>query len=390
MIDEGSVFFAIAGDRHDGHLFLQALYQLGIRQFIVERDVPEGSFPGSNILKVRSTVEALQKIASIHRSQFSLPVIGITGSNGKTIVKEWLYQVLAPDLKIVKNPGSYNSQVGVPVSVWQINKHHDLGIFEAGISQPNEMAKLQSVIQPSIGIFTNIGSAHDEGFASREEKAEEKAKLFSDCDTVIYCRDHGLIHETLVRTGRSFLTWGTSPKADINITSSGNSIFEISYQSKIFSLHLPFHDPASRENAFHVMAFMLYKDYDASVIQDRIQSLQSVPMRLELKQGINRCIIIDDSYNNDLAGLRISLDFLKNQQKVKKTLILSDVLQSGLSEAELIKEIKGLITAGQVKKLIGIGPVLFNNQKFFSGTFFRSTAEFSKAFKLTLLQMMSS
>ncbi len=377
VISEGSVFFAIAGERHDGHSFLKELYHLGIRQFIVERDVAITAFPGANILKVSSSLEALQKIAAMHRSQFTLPVVGITGSNGKTIVKEWLFQVLSPDLQIVKNPGSYNSQVGVPISVWQIQRHHELGIFEAGISQPGEMAKLQSVIQPSIGIFTNLGSAHDEGFASREEKAEEKAKLFTQCETVIYCRDHSLIHKTLGKTKGKFLTWGIAPEADIHITSSGKKDFLISYKERTFSIKLPFDDPASQENAFHVMSFMLLKGYKIEVIQERIQLLQSIPMRLELKQGINRCTIIDDSYNNDLAGLRISLDFLKNQQKIKKTLILSDVLQSGLPPNELMKEIKDLISSGQVKKLIGIGPTLHANQKFLPpGIFFTSTSEF--------------
>ncbi len=235
VIGEGSVFFAIAGDRHDGHVFLKELYDLGVRQFVVERDVDIKLLKGSNILKVESSVIALQSIAANHRSQFSLPVIGITGSNGKTIVKEWLYQVLSPDLQIVRNPGSYNSQVGVPISVWQIQKNHELGIFEAGISQPGEMAKLQKIIQPTIGIFTNIGSAHDEGFSSYSEKAKEKAKLFIDCGVVVYCRDHVIVHETLSQKKQATVTWGFSPDSDIHISSSGSQQFAIIYKTRSFS-----------------------------------------------------------------------------------------------------------------------------------------------------------
>ncbi|CAN5539833.1 bifunctional UDP-N-acetylmuramoyl-tripeptide:D-alanyl-D-alanine ligase/alanine racemase [soil metagenome] len=377
VVSEGSVFFAMSGDRHDGHRFLNELFQLGIRQFIVEKEIPAESFPGANILKVESALKALQTIASIHRSKFSLPVIGITGSNGKTIVKEWLYQVLSPDLQIIKNPGSYNSQVGVPISVWQIQKQHNLGIFEAGISQPGEMEKLQLIIQPTTGIFTNLGSAHDEGFSSPEEKAIEKSKLFSSCETIIFCKDHLLIDKVLTRANVPLLSWGFTPDADIRIVSSGSSTFKINYQSKVFTLELPFQDQASQENAFHVITFMLMEGYSPEIIQERIQLLQSIPMRLELKQGINRCVIIDDTYNNDIAGLRISLDFLKNQQKTKKTLILSDVLQSGLPAIQLIQEIKDLVVAGQVTKFIGIGPVLFANQSIFNeGQFYTSTKSF--------------
>jgi UDP-N-acetylmuramyl pentapeptide synthase len=208
VVTESSLFFAIKGDRHDGHRYLEELYRLGLRQFIVESEINPPSYPDANILKVTSSLAALQAIAMHHRSQFSIPVVGITGSNGKTIVKEWLDQVLSPDFQIVRNPGSYNSQVGVPLSVWQIRSHHEMGIFEAGVSRPGEMEKLQAIIRPAIGIFTNLGSAHDEGFSSRYEKAEEKVRLFTHCERVIYCRDHTLIHETLQSKNIPSLTWG--------------------------------------------------------------------------------------------------------------------------------------------------------------------------------------
>ncbi|CAN5161613.1 bifunctional UDP-N-acetylmuramoyl-tripeptide:D-alanyl-D-alanine ligase/alanine racemase [soil metagenome] len=377
VISEDSLFFAISGDRHDGHSFLKELYRLGVRQFIVEKDIDTASFAHANILKVGSSIDALQTLAAIHRKQFSLPVIGVTGSNGKTIVKEWLYQVLSIDLKIVKNPGSYNSQVGVPISVWQIKKDHELGIFEAGISRSGEMEKLRKIIQPTVGIFTNLGTAHDEGFSSHEEKAKEKAMLFVDCESVIYCREHSVVHESLLKTKSNLISWGFSQSADIQITRSGLTEFTVVYKNEKFFLTLPFRDAASQENAFHVMSFMLLRNYGGDIIQERITQLHSVSMRLELKQGINRCIIIDDSYNNDLAGLRISLDFLKNQQKVKKTLILSDILQSGLTASELMLEIQKLISTSQVKRIIGIGPVLSGHKSLFpGGSFYPSTKEF--------------
>ena len=381
VISEGSLFFAMKGDRHDGHLFLKELFDLGIRQFIVEHEVDKTQFQGANILGVNSSLNALQSIAAYHRALFSLPVVGITGSNGKTIIKEWLYQVLSPQLKTVKNPGSYNSQVGVPLSVWQIKDHHQLGIFEAGISKPGEMEILQQIIRPTIGIFTNLGSAHDEGFASLKEKADEKIKLFSGCEKVIYCRDHLRIHESLLALGIPCLSWGFHDDADIRINELDATAFQVHHRTDTFTIHLPFRDGASKENAFHVMAFMLYRGYKPSVIAERLRILLSVPMRLELKQGLNRCTIIDDTYNNDLAGLRISLDFLKNQLKAKKSLILSDILQSGLLGDELAKEISGLIASSGIKKLVAIGPSLSAHRHLFSdGIFYASTSDFLQKF----------
>ena len=303
-------------------------------------------------------------------------MIGITGSNGKTIVKEWLYQVLSPDLQIVKNPGSYNSQVGVPLSVWQINDKHEFGIFEAGISKPGEMEKLQSIIQPTLGLFTNLGSAHDEGFSSQREKVSEKVKLFRNCERVVYCKDHTIVDEALGNKKQTF-TWGHHLESDVRITSQNASDFTISFNQSSFTLHLPFQDMASQQNAFHVIAVMLLRGYAPAVIQERISAFRAVPMRLQLKQGINRCLLIDDSYNNDLAGLQISLDYLKNQQKTRKTLILSDILQSGLSDQQLVAKIKALVTTGGVKRIIGIGPTLLASVSLFPGnTFYSSTAVF--------------
>ena len=382
VVSKGSLFFAMKGDRHDGHFFLKELYHYGLRQFVVETKINEASFPGANILKVDSSLAALQAIASHHRNQFTLPVVGITGSNGKTIIKEWLFQVLSHHLQIIKNPGSYNSQVGVPLSIWQIQPHHELGIFEAGISKPGEMGKLQAVIKPTLGIFTNLGSAHDEGFGTRQEKAEEKLKLFSGCEKVIYCKDHELIHIMVSGKKIPSFTWSLHSSADVTIRYQNPGVFQVTYKEEKFTLRLPFQDVASQENAFHVLSYMLLRGYKSAVIVERMQTLRSVPMRLEIKQGINRCIIIDDSYNNDLAGLHMSLDFLKNQQKAKKTLILSDVLQSGLSAKALMKELKQLAESGNVNKMIGVGPNLQAHRLLFpGGNFYSSTAAFLEDFK---------
>ena len=376
-MNESSLFFAMKGERHDGHVFLQDLYKLGMRQFVVESEVSVGQMPLANILKVESSVLALQQLAAHHRSLFKLPVVGITGSNGKTIVKEWLHVVLSPDLQVIKNPGSYNSQIGVPLSVWQIGKQHELGIFEAGISTVGEMEKLRKVIQPSIGIFTNLGSAHDEGFASRKEKAEEKATLFAACEVVIYCKDHATVDKVLHQKELPLLSWGFREGADIRIRHLADNHFEIAYQEQRFNFDLSFSDAGLRENAFHVIAFMLLRRYKPGVIQERIRSLHTIPMRLELKQGINRSILIDDSYNNDLAGLQISLDFLKNQQKERKTIIVSDIMQSGLQAEDLMLRMKSMVEANGANRFIGIGPALKSQSRAFpAGEFYPSTEEF--------------
>lgn len=357
MLSEHALFFAISGERHDGHSYIAELYAKGIRQFVVERNISVENFSEANFLLAPSSVKALQRLVSAHRSKFSIPVIGITGSNGKTIIKEWLYQLLSPDYRIVKNPGSYNSQIGVPLSVWQMQSRHELGIFEAGISKPQEMYELEKVIQPTVGIFTNIGTAHDEGFSSFEQKIEEKLKLFSNVEKLIYCADHELIRSAILSSMIPSFCWGVHKNADLQITPSGDH-FILGWKDQSQTIKLPFKDRASVENCFHCVAVMLSLGYSIQTIQERISLLKTVPMRLELKQGINNCQIIDDSYNNDLGGLRISLDFLAGIQKKKKTIILSDILQSGLDDKALIQKIKELILKSDISRLIGIGPVL--------------------------------
>ena len=393
-----SLFFALKGERHNGHHFLEELYAKGVRQFVVEQDAKVNfkKLKEANILQVKNSITALQTLAAHHRSQFNIPVIGITGSNGKTIVKEWLSQLLSPDETVVKSPKSYNSQVGVPLSVWQINDNHTIGIFEAGISRPGEMERLEKIIRPTVGIFTNIGTAHDEGFGSKAEKIREKLKLFKNSEVLIYCKDDEELHKEIqifkVKTGIKTLNWFKNNKGDFKIADFGFSISDLkseirkmflakprsaqrknkkdlaffaSWREKMVpksEIDFPFHDDASIENAIHCIALLLYLNVDLKDTTTRMQNLTAVAMRLELKEGINNCSIIDDTYNNDLAGLSLALDFLAQQnQHPGKTLILSDVLESGLKEKELYAEIGDLLKEKKVNKLIGIGEVISRN-----------------------------
>ncbi len=233
VVHEGSVFFAIHGTHHDGHTYIDGLYKAGLRQFIIERDFPFQHYPEGNFIRVRSAIHALQKISMAHRLEYDIPVIGITGSNGKTIIKEWLYQLLSKDYTIAKNPGSYNSQVGVPLSVWQLQHIHTLGIFEAGISMPGEMELLEPIIKPSVGIFTNIGTAHDENFESANQKIKEKLALFQHVETLICCADHEPILQAVKKSGITSLTWGFSEQANIHITKSQIG-FTVEWKNKKF------------------------------------------------------------------------------------------------------------------------------------------------------------
>ena len=382
IISEESLFFAIRGGRHDGHHFIKPLYAQGIRQFVVEQ-LPEtalSDFPGANILQVSDVVEALQAVAAFHRKQFTIPVAGITGSNGKTVVKEWLGQLLAPHEYVVKNPKSYNSQIGVPLSVWEMSMAHQMGIFEAGISLPGEMEKLEKIIRPTMGIFTNIGPAHDEGFESRVQKVEEKAKLFAHCPVVIYCSDYTAIHNALKAQQKAFpekqlVSWTKTKQTDAfaqlltaekHISRNETNLTIAVQQKGQHHFTLPFTDDASIENGMHCIVYMLYHGFDAPTIQRGLQQLRKLSMRMELKQGINNCYLVDDSYSNDLAGLQIALDFLVQQKKSNKyTVILSDLVQSGEAEADLYGKVAHMLQSRNIQKFIGVGKGLSSQQQVF-------------------------
>lgn len=379
---EGSVFFAVNGKHSNGHAYIDSLYKSGIRQFIVEETISIDAYREANFIQVGSSIDALQKIAAWHRSNFSIPVIGVTGSNGKTIVKEWLYQLLSRNYTVVKNPGSYNSQTGVPLSVWQMQAYHTLGIFEAGISQPGEMEKLEQIIQPTIGVFTTLGTAHDENFQSREQKIEAKLKLFRRAGVLICCADQPALFQSIKISGIPVISWGFSAEADVKIVRLSDT-FSVAWKDQNFTFSLPFSDPASVENALHCVTILLYLGTDTETITQGLSSLRSIPMRLELKEGINQSQLIDDTYNNDLGGLQLSLDLLMNQhQKPKKTLILSDILQSGMNESRLTDEVAQLVNGSGVTRFIGIGKVLskYKNKIKTDAQFYDSTEEFLKNF----------
>jgi len=389
---ETSLFFAIKGERHDGHTYLTDLYEKGVRHFVVSSLPPNiNIFNYAIFLLVKDTLRALQYLCAFHRKQFKIPVIGITGSNGKTIVKEWLYQLMREDKNIVRSPKSFNSQVGVPLSVWQITEENKLGIFEAGISKIQEMNLLETIIQPTIGLITNIGQAHDESFENQKQKVDEKLKLFVNSEVLIYCKDYLLVHNeiTLNKAFRELkvFSWSRKLRSDLLIgrITKGTADTKIQgiYKNDFIHITIPFTDEASIENAIHCWAMLLYLGYENPLIAERMRFLSPIAMRLELKEGINNCSIINDSYNSDLGSLAIALDFLNQQkQHPKKTLILSDILQSGRNEEMLYKEVAELINRKGVSRLIGIGDGISNqtNQFDVEKTFYRSTDEFLKEF----------
>lgn len=385
---ENSLFIAIKGVHHNGHNFIEELYKKDIRNFLIsENEIISNKLNDANFIVVKNTVDALQKLVASHRRKFNIPIIGITGSNGKTIIKDWLSQILGEDKVITKSPKSYNSQIGVPLSVWQLNENSQIGIFEAGISQPGEMQNLQRIIQPKIGIITNIGNAHQENFENIREKIREKLLLFQSCNTLIYCKDHKNIQQEIYNSAllerTKFFTWALKQNADLEISEikkeEQKTIISGNYRENKITISIPFTDNASIENAIHVWAMLLNLNYDNEIIAKRMKQLAPVAMRLELKQGINNCTIINDSYNSDIESLTIALDYLNQQnQHPVKTLIISDILQSGLQPEILYNEVSKLIKHKNVSKLIGIGENITKQKSKFDipSDFFDSTDEF--------------
>lgn len=362
-----TIFFCLVA-RNDGHQYVESAYKKGIRNFIVSKKIATANFQDANFILVENTLIALQQLAIFHRTQFNIPVIGITGSNGKTIVKEWLYQLLSSEKNIVKSPKSYNSQVGVPLSVLNMEEGNELAIFEAGISTVNEMENLEKIIQPTIGILTNIGSAHDAGFSSTEEKITEKLKLFANCETLIY-NDKYLNDSQISDFRFQKISYGESEEANIKIKlkSKKQTHTEFEIKSTLIStlnsqISIPFTDDASIENCLHCVVILLYLGFSIERIQDKILSLRNLPMRLELKYGINNCTIIDDSYSADFHSLQVALDFLRQQQSnKKKTLIISDFEDSGLNEKDFILKLKTVLQLNKFDKLIGVGKAFMHH-----------------------------
>ena len=392
---DNCVFIALVSKKNNGHNYIDEMYSKGIRSFVVSEE--SCNYKDANCILVENTLDALQKLTAFHRKQFNIPIIGITGSNGKTIVKEWLFQLLNPDKKIIRSPKSYNSQVGVPLSVWQMKSNHEMGIFEAGISEPDEMNKLQSIINPTMGIFTNIGPAHGENFINTIQKAGEKLKLFTKVKTLIYSTDYPEIQQVIIRSqilnSINAFTWSKKNEADLQIKTihHNHNTSNISgyYKDQDISISIPFSDDASVENAIHCWACMLYLGYENNTINERMALLQPIAMRLELKEGINHCSIINDSYNSDINSLNIAIDFLNQQnQHKRKTVILSDILQSGQNEEELYSEIATMLEKKGVSKIIGIGSAIMKQADKFQidKAFFPSTDHFLKNYSCASFQ----
>ncbi|HNS17720.1 MAG TPA: bifunctional UDP-N-acetylmuramoyl-tripeptide:D-alanyl-D-alanine ligase/alanine racemase [Bacteroidales bacterium] len=387
-----TLFFAFISSRNDGHRYISELYKKGVRKFIVSR-LPDDLKPDEkpNIILVEDTLKAMQALTAFHRKQFTCPVIGITGSNGKTIVKEWLFQLMGKEKRIVRSPKSYNSQIGVPLSVWQMDQNDELAIIEAGISRPDEMEYIESVVQPTIGIFTNIGQAHDENFTNVQQKITEKLKLFVHTDTLIYCADSELIDKSIrsnrLLSDKKLLTWGLYRNAHLRITSiekSGSTTrMTGTYHQGSGSVTIPFTDSASIENAIICWLVMLFFEYDPAIIQEKMRWLSPIAMRMEMKEGINHCSILNDSYSADVKSLNIALDFLDQQkQHDRKTVILSDFLQTGKADTDLYNEIASLLAGKKINRLIGIGPRIREQSRYFpmDKVFFSDTDAFIRSF----------
>ena len=371
---EETLFFALKSERNDGHRYLKDLYKRGVRNFVVEQ-LPEAysekseEWEGANFLQVSSSLAALQRLAERHRDEFNIPIVGITGSNGKTMVKEWLYQLLMPTMNVTRSPRSYNSQIGVPLSIWQLNENSRIGIFEAGISKVGEMAKLTDIIQPTIGVFTTLGMAHQENFLSLEDKCKEKLKLFRDCKVLVYPMDNDVVFRVLRQSDYKgeILGWSMNDSAaqfyvqEITKNETSTHIHYIYKEETEGEYTIPFISEAAVENSITCAVTSLYIGLTPEEIAERMPKLEQVAMRLEVKEGRNGCTLINDSYNSDLASLDIALDFMQRRPDHKgrrRTLILSDIDQTGLNDKEMASKLADMIGSRGIDKFIAVGPKL--------------------------------
>jgi Alr-MurF fusion protein len=391
-ITDGLVFIAIRGINHDGHHYIETLYQSGIRIFLAEKlpEFPE-QYADAAIIITGNSVEALQKLASFKRKAFHSPVIAVTGSAGKTVVKEWLSDILGLSTSVIRSPKSYNSQIGVPLSVWKLDEKYKLGIFEAGISFPGEMEKLQKVIDPDIGVLTNIGDAHRENFPDINSKVAEKLKLFINASLIIYCSDHKIVHEQIINNenlrSKKLIDW--------SLENSGAKIFVkkyalpgsytkilMNFNDKSVDFEIPFSDRASFENAVTVASVCLALGTPEDIIRKGLAGLVSVAMRMEMKSGINNCLLIEDYYNSDPGSLGMAIEYLRSQNNRSTILILSDFVQSGRDHEELYGEVAEQVRKAGINKFIGIGKALISCRHLFdsSARFFYSTDEFIHTF----------
>ena len=389
---EDTLFFAIKTRHGDGHNYIEELYKRGVKHFVVNDETLCSRYADANVIVVDNSLSALQALSAHHRREFNIPVVGITGSDGKTIVKEWLYQLTAGTYNVTRSPRSYNSQIGVPLSVWMLGEDSGLGIFEAGISQPQEMDKLEQIIKPTIGILTNISSAHQENFNTIQEKCIEKLSLFRKCDILIYNADNPIISKCITRSilpSREIAWSRTDPERALYIesTTKDERGTTVSYQYLTMknSYRIPFLDEASIEDSINCLAAALYLMIPPEVIAERMEKLEPVAMRLEVKEGKRGCMIINDSYNSDTASLDIALDFMERRSNMspglKRTLILADIMQTGESAQTLYQTVIKHIAERKINKFIGIGKEINSQAEKFKSLniechFFDNTTEF--------------
>ena len=382
---EHTLFFALTGNNHNGHDYIRTLYSDGMRAFVISEFREEfNQLTGANFIVVENVLTALQQLAAHHRQHTQAEVIGITGSNGKTVVKEWLYQLLANDHAVYRSPRSYNSQVGVPLSLLGIDPKTEIAIIEAGISQKGEMQHLQQMIQPTIGIFTHLGDAHGENFASREEKLAEKAQLFTSCQWVIGQTGEALEYiKTRVPSTTSFLLWGEDPKADIHVKTMdialGHREVQVTFGNKHFILDIPFPDIASYENCMNAVSILLLKQYSPNVIISRVQQLSAIAMRMEIKDGINNCTLVNDYYNSDPSSFQLALNILATQDASKeRVVILSDFMDTGKAGDDLYPSIAETLRQANISLFIGIGKHLSEHRHDFAANsrFYEDTEHF--------------
>ena len=377
---ETTLFFALRTPVGDGHKYIPDLYRRGVRNFVVGT-VPENhetDYPDANFLRVLSPLKALQRLAERHREEYVLPVIGITGSNGKTVVKEWIYQLLMLSMNVTRSPRSYNSQVGVPLSVWLLDERSRIGVFEAGISQPGEMQALRAIIQPTIGVMTNIGPAHQENFSTIQEKCHEKLLLFKDAKVLIYNADEPVVAESVHDFGFGGQLFGWSRKDEhatvfvraIEPTEDGKTRIAYFFNGTAAEYTLPFADEASIQNSITALCVCLYLGLTPADIARRMALLEPVAMRLEVVQGVRGCTLINDAYNSDAAALDIALDFMNRRAKEQaakgRTLILSDIFQTGIPAEELYAKVAEMLKSRGVERLIGVGPAISAAHTLFS------------------------
>ena len=392
---EETLFFALKTARNDGHRYIADLYRRGVRNFVVS-SLPADTPPDANFLIVPSPLAALQRLAERHRDEFDIPIVGLTGSNGKTMVKEWLYQLLSPQFSVTRSPKSFNSQIGVPLSVWLLNEQTEIGLFEAGISQMGEMEALRDIIQPTIGVLTSLGAAHQENFRSLEEKCMEKMRLFDGAKVIAYNSDDDTVSRCIRRSGfkGEKIGWSresiSAPLFISGITSNSSST-SVSYIYK--GMHgqytLPFFDEASLQCSFACAAVALYLGVAPDQLAERMARLEPVAMRLEVKEGQHGCTLINDSYNSDVNSLDIALDFMARREETRRTLILSDIYQSGKSDYELYREVNGLCVERGVRRLIAIGPNIGAQRSVFTLSeqyFFDTTEAFLQSDQLHQLR----